>query len=75
MATQTQTLTISEEDQGEIYDGDWDTDIDDFATIPDDLDIIDSAWEGWPAIRGPHAEDDFASTRSRRKTGRSPVRI
>ena len=31
------------------YDGDWDAYIDDFATkIPDFLDIIDSAWQGWP---------------------------
>src|SRR5262249_46906126 len=30
------------------YDGDWDTYIDDFvAKIPDYLDIIDSAWDGW----------------------------
>jgi hypothetical protein len=40
------------------YDGDWDAYIDDFATkIPDYLDIIDSAWEGWPGIRSPHAKD------------------
>ena len=40
------------------YDGDWDAYIDDFATkIPDFLDIIDSAWEGWPGIRSPHAKD------------------
>lgn len=43
------------------YDGDWDTYIDDFATkIPDYLDIIDSAWEGWPGIRSPHAKDYLA---------------
>jgi hypothetical protein len=40
------------------FDGDWDTYIDDFiALIPDYLDIIDSAWEGWPGIRRPAAKD------------------
>jgi hypothetical protein len=40
------------------FDGDWDTYIDDFVTkIPDYLDIIDSAWEGWPGIRSPGAKD------------------
>jgi hypothetical protein len=40
------------------YDGDWDTYIDDFvAKIPDYLDIIDSAWDGWPGIRSPGAKD------------------
>jgi hypothetical protein len=40
------------------YDGDWDTYIDDFvAKIPDYLDVIDSAWEGWPGIRSPGAKD------------------
>jgi hypothetical protein len=39
------------------YDGDWDAYIDDFVTkIPDYLDIIDSAWEGWPGIRSPEAK-------------------
>ena len=43
------------------YDGDWDTYIDDFVTkIPDYLDIIDSAWEGWPGIRSPEAKDYLA---------------
>ncbi len=43
------------------YDGDWDAYIDDFATkIPDFLDIIDSAWEGWPGIRNPEAKDYLA---------------
>ena len=43
------------------YDGDWDAYIDDFATkIPDFLDLIDSAWEGWPGIRSPHAKDYLA---------------
>ena len=43
------------------YDGDWDTYIDDFVTkIPDYLDIIDSAWEGWPGIRSPDAKDYLA---------------
>ena len=40
------------------FDGDWDTYIDDFiALIPDYLDLIDSAWEGWPGIRAPGAKD------------------
>src|SRR5215510_2658995 len=40
------------------FDGDWDTYIDDFvALIPDYLDIIDSAWEGWPGIRSPGAKN------------------
>jgi hypothetical protein len=44
------------------YDGDWDAYIDDFATkIPDFLDIIDSAWEGWPGIRSAQAKDYLAS--------------
>jgi len=43
------------------YDGDWDAYIDDFATkIPDYLDLIDSAWEGWPGIRSPQAKDYLA---------------
>ena len=42
-------------------DGDWDAYIDDFATkIPDFLDIIDSACEGWPGIRSPEAKDYLA---------------
>ena len=43
------------------FDGDWDTYIDDFvAKIPDYLDIIDSAWDGWPGIRSPGAKDYLA---------------
>ena len=43
------------------FDGDWDAYIDDFiAKIPDYLDIIDSAWEGWPGIRSPGAKDYLA---------------
>ena len=43
------------------YDGEWDAYIDDFVTkIPDYLDIIDSAWDGWPGIRSPHAKDYLA---------------
>ena len=43
------------------FDGEWDAYIDDFiAKIPDYLDIIDSAWEGWPGIRDPHAKDYLA---------------
>jgi len=44
------------------YDGDWDAYIDDFiAKIPDYLDIMDSAWEGWPGIRHPGAKDYLAA--------------
>jgi hypothetical protein len=44
------------------YDGDWDAYIDDFAAkIPDYLDIISSAWEGWPGIRSAEAKDYLAS--------------
>lgn len=40
------------------YDGDWDAYIDDFATkIPDYLDMMGSAWEGWPGIRSPGVKD------------------
>ena len=43
------------------FDGDWDQYIDDFVTkIPDYLDLIDSAWEGWPGIRSPEAKDWIA---------------
>jgi hypothetical protein len=44
------------------YDGEWDAYIDDFVTgIPDYLDIIDSAWDGWPGIRDPGAKDYLAN--------------
>ncbi len=44
------------------FDGDWDPYIDDFiAKIPDYLDIIDSAWDGWPGIRHPGAKDYLAA--------------
>jgi hypothetical protein len=40
------------------YDGDWDAYIDDFVTkIPDLLDIISSAFEGWPGIHSPDVKD------------------
>jgi len=43
------------------FDGDWDAYIDDFITkIPDYLDIIDSAWEGWPGIHHPDAKNYLA---------------
>ena len=39
------------------FDGEWDPYIDDFiAHIPDYLDIINSAWEGWPGIHHPDAK-------------------
>jgi len=44
------------------FDGDWDPYIDDFvAKIPDALDVIDSAWEGWPGIHSPKAKDYLAA--------------
>ena len=40
------------------YDGEWDPYIEDFATkMPDDMDIIFSAFEGWPGIRSPKVKD------------------
>ena len=40
------------------YDGEWDPYIEDFATkIPDDMDIIFSAFEGWPGILSPKVKD------------------
>jgi hypothetical protein len=40
------------------YDGEWDPYIDDFATkIPDEMDVIFSAFEGWPGIRSPDVKD------------------
>ena len=40
------------------YDGDWDAYIEDFATkIPDEMDVIFSAFEGWPGIRSPEVKD------------------
>jgi len=44
------------------FDGEWDPYIDDFATkIPDYLDILDCALEGWPGIRSPEAKEYLAS--------------
>ena len=40
------------------YDGDWDAYIDDFVTkIPDDMDMIFSAIEGYPGLRSPMVKD------------------
>ena len=40
------------------YDGQWDPYIEDFATkIPDEMDVIFSAFEGWPGIRSPQVKD------------------
>lgn len=40
------------------YDGEWDAYIEDFATkIPDYMDILFSAFEGWPGIRSPKVKD------------------
>ena len=56
------------------FDGEWDPYIDDFATkIPDYLDILDCALEGWPGIRSPEAKDYSRSTRSRPRVGTSPT--
>jgi hypothetical protein len=36
------------------YDGDWDVYIEDFvAKIPNEMDVLFSAWEGWPGIHSP----------------------
>jgi len=44
------------------YDGDWDSYIEDFATkIPDEMDIIFSAFESWPGIRSPKVKDWIVS--------------
>jgi len=43
------------------YDGEWDPYIEDFATkIPDEMDVIFSAFEGWPGIRSPEVKDWIA---------------
>jgi hypothetical protein len=40
------------------YDGQWDPYIDDFATkIPDEMDVIFTAFEGWPGIGSPKVKD------------------
>ena len=40
------------------FDGEWDPYIDDFATkIPDEMDIIFTAFEGWPGIHSPDVKD------------------
>jgi hypothetical protein len=40
------------------YDGAWDPYIDDFATkIPDEMDVIFTAFEGWPGIHSPKVKD------------------
>ena len=40
------------------FDGEWDPYIEDFATkIPDEMDIIFSAFEGWPGIHSPEVKD------------------
>jgi len=43
------------------YDGEWDAYINDFATkIPDQMDLLFSAIEGWPGIRSPSVKDFIA---------------
>ena len=45
------------------FDGDWDPYIDDFATkIPDYMDVLFSAFKGWPGIHSPTVKD-WAETR------------
>jgi hypothetical protein len=40
------------------YDGDWESYINDFATlIPDALDLVFSEVEGWPGIRSPQVKE------------------
>ena len=40
------------------YDGAWDPYIDDFATkIPDEMDVVFSAFDGWPGIHSPDVKD------------------
>jgi hypothetical protein len=44
------------------YDGEWDPYIEDFATkIPNEMDIIFSAFEGWPGIHSPKVKDWIAA--------------
>jgi hypothetical protein len=43
------------------YDGDWDAYIEDFvAKIPNEMDVLFSAWEGWPGIHSPKVKDWIA---------------
>ena len=40
------------------FDGEWDPYIEDFVTkIPDEMDVIFSAFEGWPGIHSPEVKD------------------
>ena len=58
------------------YDGQWDPYIEDFATkIPDEMDIIFSAFEGWPGIHSPKVKDWIAEHQIPQKAGMSPTRI
>ena len=44
------------------YDGEWEPYIADFvAKIPDGLDVLFSAWDGWPGIRSPDCPDWIAN--------------
>ena len=43
------------------FDGQWDPYIEDFVTkIPDEMDVIFSAFEGWPGIHSPKCKDWIA---------------
>ena len=59
------------------YDGEWDPYIEDFATkIPDEMDVIFSACEGWPGIHSPKVKDWIVRAPDpRRRAGTSPIRI
>jgi hypothetical protein len=40
------------------FDGEWDPYIEDFVTkIPDEMDVVFSAFEGWPGIHSPEVKD------------------
>ena len=40
------------------FDGEWDPYIEDFVTkIPDEMDVVFSAFEGWPGIHSPDVKD------------------
>ena len=40
------------------FDGEWDPYIEDFVTkIPDEMDVVFSAFEGWPGIRSPEVKE------------------
>ena len=49
------------------FDGDWDSYINDFATlIPDALDVVFKEVEGWPGTRSPQVKDFIAQVSAHR---------